>query len=465
MASTTGTARTRPRETAKWRKPAARPSGPRPTTKTASSSSRRNSASSAITKPRSGWSPRQLAPRSPARSKRGLDLARVERGRRVAGAFEPVHRLPHLANRPPLERERRRRRRPPRRRDTARAGRARGSARASPSEAPRIAIAPVRACANAMNRSDDPVEAARAVPSDPRRRSQRRRRPCTRRRPLVIGEEIRLVRAQHERRERIRAPCSTSVAGELAVARFFAHAGNATARASRAAGSPTALSAEQRRLTAEPFAERSGQMVASRARSRRRRGALPRHAKRERERLVGHHSVHPERARTHSRRSQQPKSSARNTMRGCALRIARRVELGAPRKQRDRHEPVAIAPYPKRCCKVQRNRARAGRPAPPAMRAVSHARGRVQRRGAPVRAARRALRKHRERVRSKRGDQRGPFVREHGVEHAEQACGCDEPCEHERTSRAAARAPARTQCAREPGKRRRQVDRLLSAAA
>ena len=197
------------------------PASSRPITNTASSSSSRKNASSAITKPRSGSVPRHsLAISLELGPQPGLDLAGVEHLGRVTGRLEPVHRLAHLADRPALEREGR---------DVDHR-----LVAVVDGEEPVAAVEveqtlgraedrdpPVARAGEGDEAADERVQLARRADRIARHDRDAADDPVRDERPLVLAEEVRLVGAQHEGGERICSPGLDERAGELALLRLL----------------------------------------------------------------------------------------------------------------------------------------------------------------------------------------------------------------------------------------------------
>ena len=222
------------------------------------------SASSAITKPRSGCvaAPRRRATASSSARRSAVDLARPQDLRAVAGLLEPVHRLAHLPDRAAPRARTRRCRRSPRRRGRARAARAPRRAAGSASDAPRIATRQSRACATLDEAADQLVESARAARSGRPTRSRRRRRRGRRgTRDSSLAEEVRLVGAKHERRQRVDAPGCDERARKLRARAPPARRGSATVRASRRRPRRSTPTPSEQQRQREPVAERAGEVL------------------------------------------------------------------------------------------------------------------------------------------------------------------------------------------------------------
>ena len=182
--------------------------------------------------------------------------------RDVAGLLEPVHRLAHLADRAALERERGDvddrlvavvERVQPVRRVQRQAALGRAEDRDAPVARVRVLDEPADQLVEALARPDRVARDDRDAADDAVGEERR----------FVLGEEVRLVGAQHERRERVDAPRLHERARELRARALPARRGDATVRASRR---PPTWSARRRAAAA----------TAGTSRRTRRRGAASR---------------------------------------------------------------------------------------------------------------------------------------------------------------------------------------------
>ena len=220
-------------ERAKWRNPAAVPSGAKPTTKTACASSRANSVSSAIANPRSGC---VAAPVDRDRLDLLAQPAAISLGRSARAVKPACSRRCTDWRTFRIERPRARTprcRRSPRRRGRARAARVRrrrgshASERRGSRSASRARARARRSCRRAPGRrrggpigiAGDDCDAADDAVGEERR--------------LVVVEEVRLVGAEDERRQRVDAPRVATSAARAAARARPARRGAATVRASR----------------------------------------------------------------------------------------------------------------------------------------------------------------------------------------------------------------------------------------
>jgi hypothetical protein len=154
--------------------------------------------------------------------------------------------------------------------------------------------------------------------------------------PLVLVEEIRLVPAQDEGCERVDAPGGDEVTGQPAMARFLCVPVAPGCEPVEQEDSDRADGEEQHRQW-EPFAERAGQMAGSaRVHANRAAGCLA-YDKREGEGLIRHHAIDPERSERVAEDRGAEEQCAQDDAR-VGLRVARRVEIGSARQQRDGHK-------------------------------------------------------------------------------------------------------------------------------
>ena len=155
---------------------------------------------------------------------------------------------------------------------------------------------------------------------------------------LVVAEEVRLVGAQHERRERVDAPGGDEVARAGAARAPPGAAGIATARASASSSQAAPARPGTKHREREPVAELAWRDASSRGGARR---AAPRRlaqSEAEREGLVGREPVQPERDARRRRRSPAASSSRAQRERRARRGIAGRVEVVPPRDEHDGDE-------------------------------------------------------------------------------------------------------------------------------
>jgi hypothetical protein len=172
-------------------------------------------------------------------------------------------------------------------------------------------------------------------------------------RRLVVVEEVRLVAAQHERGERVGAPGRDEIACEAAVVRLerVLVAPRCKPARQQQAGAAHAQEQDGER---EPFAERPGEVARALGVHADRGERRIAQRERERERLIGHHAVEPERDEAvradRAREQQRAQGKAR-----LPLRISRRVEVASPGQQCDGDESRGDRAVAEAVLEVQRD--------------------------------------------------------------------------------------------------------------
>ena len=324
------------RHTAKCRNPAGAPSGFRPTTKSASPSPSRKERvegpHEAALRLRAAPRVRELLELPP---KRRVELARAQDLGAVALALQPVHGLPHLPDRPALERERLdlehrlvavvERMQPPLAVE-AEAGLGGAEDRKPPAAFPHIGDEAVEQFAELGGRADRVAGDDRHAPDDPVRHKG----------ATALREEVRLVRAKHERGQRVHAPGGDELACQRPLARLLAQPVAPRRDPPQQEPGPDRQPREEDRER-EPVVEGRPEVGRTAEPRADERGArLPQYQP-ERERLVNRELVEPERepaiGEDPAREQQSPQEESR-PRRG----IAGSVELVPVGDERDREQ-------------------------------------------------------------------------------------------------------------------------------
>ena len=276
--------------------------------------------------------------------------------------------------------------------------------------------------------------------------------PVREERGLVLREEVRLVAAQHEGRQRICTPGGDQVVREAPLAKLLPMA-IAPRRQPVGKELRGGREHEQQHRDREHFPEGARQVRRSPRVQAERRAAGFTQRERDRELLVGHDAVHPQRGK---RIADDRSGKERGLQEDARMRlgIAEGVEVGAARDEGERDEQRADRAVAETVLEVQHDEQaekRDGNLPRTALAPRQPARGDEQRE--PERCDERC-RDAVDALGSERADQGVAAVRQHRVEDAEQAGRRHEPGEHERTAppRLDVRAPHDgTRGAREDG--------------
>ena len=272
-------------------------------------------------------------------------------------------------------------------------------------------------------------------------------------RGFLVVEEIRLVPAQDEGRQRVDSPDRHQVACQTAVV-YLERVPVAPRSKPRHEQETGGANREQQDGQRKPLTERAGKVPGAAGVDSRRRAARLAQCESERERLVGHHTVHPESDEriAEDDAAEQQRASCEA---GMDVRIARRVEVAASGEQRHRDEARRDRAVTEAMLQMERDERKKqddcylpGTPLPACKTTRGQKESETERRDECLRDAVHVLGRE-------RGHEYRPPIRDDRVDEPERPRGSDEPRQHERAPRSRQVVRAAAEGAREPRERRR----------